>query len=200
VTIGTDPVAREKSRSHRRQVAIATALLGWGLGYAAYRTYYAAGGQLGMFGRPTSDAQFRAVNAAGACIVLVGALLPAVLVRAASWRRVGPVLGWVIGVGCCMHAFVDGSLRLLSVTGVYPTQLPAQFWQSFDRRASDLQDLLLNEPWFLVEGLLWLALGAARVVPSHRLRWLILAAIACALLTVVGVLSGLEVIGSFRIG
>lgn len=200
MTTGSDPVVREKSRSHRRHVAIATALLGWGLGYAAYRGYYAAGGQLGMFGRPTSDTQFRVVNAAGAGIVLLGALLPAVLVRSGSWRRARPVLAWVSGVGCCMHAFVDGTLRLLSVTGVHPTQLPTQFWSSFDRQASDLQDLLLNEPWFLVEGLLWIALGATWIPSPYRHRWLISAAGACLLLTVVGVLSGLEVIGSFRLG
>jgi len=27
-------------------------------------------------------------------------------------------------------------------------------WLSFDRHAADMQDLLLNEPWFLIEGLL----------------------------------------------
>ena len=153
-----------------------------------------------MIGRPLSDDRFRAVNATGAVIVLLGALLPAVVVRARSWRRAAPVLGWIIGVGCCMHAFVDGALRLLSVTGVHPTQLPAEFWLTFDRRAADLQDLLLNEPWFLVEGLLWIAFGATWVAPSHRRHWLVSAAGACLLLTVVGVLSGLEVIGSFRIG
>jgi len=83
---------------------------------------------------------------------------------------------------------------------VRPTQLPAELWQSFDRRASDLQDLLLNEPWFLVEGLLWIALGLACVRPSRRDSWLITAAGACLLLTAVGVLSGLDVIGSFRLG
>ena len=99
-----------------------------------------------------------------------------------------------------MHAFVDGVLRVFSVTGVHPTQLPATAWQSFDRRAADLQDLLLNEPWFLVEGLLWGALGLAFVSASGRRPWLISAVVACVLLTVVGVLSGLDVIGSIRLG
>ncbi|HEY6933630.1 MAG TPA: hypothetical protein VI452_09540 [Marmoricola sp.] len=99
-----------------------------------------------------------------------------------------------------MHAFVDGVLRLLSLTGVHPTQLPPGLWRSFDRRASDLQDLLLNEPWFLIEGLLWLALGAASIQCSRRRPWCTSAAAACPLLTVAGVLSGLEVIGSFRVG
>jgi hypothetical protein len=99
-----------------------------------------------------------------------------------------------------MHAFVDGTLRLLSLTGVHLTELPADLWQSFDRRAADLQDLMLNEPWFLIEGVLWIALGVASTRPSRRRTWLVSAAAACLLLTVVGVLSGLDVIGSFRIG
>lgn len=196
---GSDTVAREHFDVYRRQRIIAAALFLWALGYAAYRAYYAAGGQLGMIGQPTSDAQFRTVNAAGAGIVLLGALLPPVLVRTALLRPAAPVLAWIVGVGCCMHAFVDGTLRLLSVTGLHATQLPAQFWQSFDRRAADLQDLLLNEPWFLVEGLLWVALGLA-CIQSYRRAWLLTASGACLLLTVTGVLSGLHVIGSVRIG
>ena len=190
----------EQSATYRPQRAIATALAVWGLGYACYRAYYAAGGEIGMIGQPMSEAQFRAVNAGGAVIVLLGALLPLVLVRATSLRPAAPILAWIIGVGCCMHALVDGILRSLSLTGVHPTQLPAELWQSFHRRAADLQDLLLNEPWFLVEGMLWVALGVASTRTSRRRPWLASAAGACLLLTVVGVLSGLDIIGSFRIG
>lgn len=190
----------EQSATYRAQRAIATALAVWGLGYACYRAYYAAGGEIGMIGQPMSDAQFRAVNAGGAGIVLLGALLPLALVRATSLRPAAPALAWIVGVGCCMHAFVDGTLRLLSLTGVHLTQLPAELWQSFDRRTADLQDLLLNEPWFLVEGMLWLALGVASIRTSRRRPWLASAAGTCLLLTAVGVLSGLDVIGSFRIG
>lgn len=195
-----DTAVAEQSATYRAQRAIATALAVWGLGYACYRAYYAAGGEMGMIGQPMSDAQFRAVNAGGAGIVLLGALLPLVLVRATSLRPAAPTLAWIVGVGCCMHAFVDGTLRLLSLTGVHLTQLPAELWQSFDRRTADLQDLLLNEPWFLVEGMLWLALGVASIRSSRRRPWLASAAGTCLLLTVVGVLSGLDVIGSFRIG
>lgn len=199
-TTDRDEVVAEQSATYRAQRAIATALAVWGLGYACYRAYYAAGGEIGMIGEPMSDAQFRVVNAVGAGIILIGALLPLALVRAASLRSAAPVLAWIVGVGCCMHAFVDGVLRLLSLTGVHLTELPADLWQSFDRRASDLQDLMLNEPWFLVEGLLWVALGITSLQSSRRRPWLASAAAACLLLTVVGVLSGLDVIGSFRIG
>lgn len=43
---GRDAAAREHVDADHRQRAIAAALLAWALGYAAYRAYYAAGGQL----------------------------------------------------------------------------------------------------------------------------------------------------------
>ncbi|WP_190812817.1 hypothetical protein [Saccharopolyspora pogona] len=114
-----------------RGIVVALAL--WGFAYACYRAYYAAGGTVGMIGEPVSSAQFRAINAVGAAIILFAAVL-------------------------------------------------------------------LNEPWFLVEGLLWAALGVTFVATSRRRAWLMSAIVGCLLLTVVGVLSGLGVIGSFRFG
>jgi hypothetical protein len=182
-----------------RRAILAGALLIWALGYAAYRGYYALGGDAGMIGVPRSDADFRRVNAIGAGIVLLGALVPPVLVAVKRLRPVAAVLGWVVGVGCTMHALVDSILRVLSLTGVHPTELPADFWASFDRRTADLQDLFLNEPWFLVEGLLWIALGLASTREPRRRAWWVSATYACLLLTIVGVLSGLDVIGSVTV-
>ena len=179
---------------------VAIALAVWSLAYAGYRAYYAAGGQFGLFGEPVSSAQFRAINAIGAAIILVAGVLPLIALRVHAVRRALTVICWIAAVGCCMHALVDGTLRVLSLTGVHPTVLPASVWRSFDRRAADLQDLLLNEPWFLVEGLLWAVLGVALVRPSRRYVWMVSAVIACLLLSAVGVLSGLGVIGSFHFG
>jgi hypothetical protein len=188
----------DHARAPARRVA--TALAVWGGAYALYRGYYAVGGQVGMIGEPLSQAQFRAVNGVGAAVIALAAAAPPVCVRARPLRRLLPALGWLGAVGCCMHALVDIVLRLLSVTGVHPTRLPASFWQSFDRRAADLQDLLLNEPWFFVEGVLSAALGVALVHPSRRRVWLVSAALACTAATVVGVLSGLGVIGQIHLG
>ena len=98
-----------------------------------------------------------------------------------------------------MHALVDSTLRVLSLTGRRPTELPAKVWGSFDRRTADLQDLFFNEPWFLAVGLLWAALALSFVRPARR-AWVISAVLACAVLTIVGVLSGLDVIGAVRVG
>jgi hypothetical protein len=184
---------------HRQRIAVALAL--WSLWYALYRGYYAVGGTLAMIGRPTSEAQFRAINAIGSiAILLFAGVLPLVAVRERALSRAVPVLAWIGAVGCCMHALVDSTLRILSITGVHPTQLPASAWISFDRHAADLQDLLLNEPWFWIDGLLWLALGLAFVHAAARPRWLASAVAMMLALTVIGVLSGLGAIGSFRVG
>lgn len=178
----------------QRKIALGLAL--WGFAYACYRAYYAAGGTIGMIGEPVSDAQVRAINAWGAAIILFAAVLPLVTIRVNALRRAVPILGWIGAVGCCMHALVDSTLRVLSVTGIRPMQLPASLWRSFDRHAADLQDLLLNEPWFLVEGLLWAALALTFVTPAHRRAWLISAIAACLLLTADGILNGLDIISS----
>lgn len=194
----TDPGSPE--RGHRRPRRIGAVLAIWAFAYACYRAYYAAGGRFGLIGTPVSDAQFRAINAVGAAIILFAAVLPLLGLRIRPLRRALPVLGWIGAVGCCMHAVVDGILRVLSVTGVQPTQLPSSSWLSFDRHAADLQDLLLNEPWFLVEGLLWAALSLSLVRAGRRRPWLLSAVAACLVLSVIGVLSGVHVIGALYLG
>jgi hypothetical protein len=179
---------------------VAVALAAWSFAYAGYRAYYAAGGQIGMPGEPISRAQYRAINAVGAAIIFVAGAVPLIALKVYAVRRALPVLCWIAAVGCCMHALVDITLRIFSLTGVHPTQLPASVWRWFDRRTADLQDMLLNEPWFCIEGLLWAALGVAIVRPARRRTWMLTAAVACLLLTVVGVLSGLDIIGSFHVG
>jgi hypothetical protein len=191
-------VNREKAVPERAAV-IALALALWSFAYAGYRAYYALGGQVGMIGDPESQSTFQVLNTVGALVILGAGILPLVAVRVPVAARALPVLGWIGGVGCCMHALVDMTLRVLSLAGVHPTELP-DFWLSFDRRRSDLQDLLLNEPWFLVEGLLWAALALGCVAHDQRRRWLWSALVACAVLTTVGILSGLDVIGSFIVG
>ena len=136
----------------------------------------------------------------GAAIIFVAGAVPLIALKVDAVRRVLPLLCWIAAVGCCMHALVDITLRIFSLTGVHPTQLPASVWRWFDRRSADLQDLLLNEPWFFLEGLLWGVLGVALVRPSRRRVWLLTGTMTCLLLTVVGVLSGLGVIGSFHLG
>ena len=188
------PRLQPRRRPPRELLLLASA---WALAYAAYRGYYALGGTVGLFGRPVSESRFRAVNAAGAGIILVAAVLPWLVMLSHRFRRITPALGWIVAVGCCMHALVDATLRVLSLTGVHPMQLPSSFWASYDRRSADLQDLFLNEPWFFIQGLLWAAVALHVVRRSRRRMWLVSAGAATAALTALGILSGLDEIGSF---
>jgi hypothetical protein len=174
----------------------------WALLYAAYRGYYALGGTIGMFGTPVSMSQWRLINAVGAAIILTAAVLPVATLPLWQRRKARLVLlalCWVIAVGCVMHALVMGTVRILSLVGMLHMDFP--FFASIDRRESDLQDLLLNEPWFLVEGLLWGTLGWFRLasVRSRRL-WVGSGLVATVILTVIGVLSTAGIIGRFIVG
>lgn len=175
----------------------------WALLYALYRGYYALGGTFGMFGVPVSESQWRLINAIGAGILLVAAAAPIVLLP--LWRRprLRPVLlalCWVVVVGCIMHALVNGIQRVLSLAGILTIDLP--FWQSIDRRESDLQDLLFNEPWFFVEGMLWAAIAWTGALGwSPRRHWWVMSALAAIVaLTAIGLLSAFGVIGTFIVG
>lgn len=187
----------------RRRRQLAAALAVWAVWYAAYRFYYAFGGEFGMIGQPASPADFRRINLVGGAVILLAAVLPLIAVRLWRYRLVRvlvPVVAWVAAVGCCTHALVNMTGSVLSLTGVHAIDYPAGFWLSIERRAAALQDLVFNEPWFFIEGLLWGLLAWVTTLSSSRRRWLMVAVGACALATAIGVLSGLNVIPAFRLG
>jgi hypothetical protein len=185
-------------------VRVCVAASVWGVAYGAYRGYYALGGTLGMVGAYSSPAVWRSINAAGAAALLVAAAVPVAalwLSRRRVARAVLLVLFSIAAVGLVMHALIDEVQRLLSLTGLaarWHLSLPATStagWLWKDQHASDLQDVLLNEPWFLVEGLLcatvvWLALGPG----TTRRRWLAGSLVAVAACVAFGLLTALGVV------
>jgi hypothetical protein len=178
----------------------AYAACGWALLYAAYRGYYALGGTFGMFGTPVSMCEWRLINAYGAAIILVAAVLPVATLPLWQRRRARSVLlalCWVIAVGCVMTRWSWP----LPASSAWPACCTWTSRSSIDRHEADLQDLLLNEPWFLIEGLLWGVLGWLRFesVRSRRL-WVASGLVATVTLTVIGVLSTVGIIGRFIVG
>lgn len=157
---------------------------------------------MGMPGTPDSIAQWRRINAIGGVILFVAAALAIVLgtVWPRRLRLLGLAICWIAAVGCVSHALIDIGQRIASLTGALTISYP--FWRTIDRRTADLQDLFFNEPWFLVEGLLWAAIawnGALR--ESERRRWWIGSAVAATIAsTAVGLLSAFGVIGKLIIG
>lgn len=184
-------------------VSAARLAAAWAFLYALYRGYYALGGTFGMFGVPVSESEWRQINALGAAILLVGAAAPLVLLRMWCRPRIRTVLFalcWMVLVGCVAHATVNITQRVLSLMGLLTIDYP--FWASIDRRQADLQDLLWNEPWFLIEGLLWAAIAwtGGLSCSRHRMAWVTSALIAIVMLTVVGLLSAFGVIGEVIVG
>jgi hypothetical protein len=185
------------TRSALRSASLMVA--GWGLGYALYRGYYAAGGTAFLPGTLADRSEFRTINAAATIILLGAAALP--LAALPLWARprerlVLLAVFWLIVVGCTMHALVDAVQRVLSLAGLHDVRYPSSVWASIDTRAADLQDLFFNEPWFLLEGLgfallAWMVLGPGRA----RRMWVGSALAAATALTSVGLLSALGVLG-----
>jgi hypothetical protein len=188
----------------RRLASVSIAVAIWGLGYALYRGYYALGGTLRLPGTLADPSQFRLINAAAVAILAVASVLPIAMLP--LWRRprVRPVLlavCWLVAVACTMHALIDSIERVLSLAGLLRIEYPSTIWATIDRRSADLQDLFFNEPWFLLEGLGYAALGWIVLGPGRHRRWWIGSAIAATLvLTVLGLLSATGVIGKVIIG
>jgi hypothetical protein len=203
VTTSTNPIEAQPSRRAAPIVTASRFAAAWALFYALYRAYYALGGTVGMFGVPVSDDQWRYINAVGAGILLVGAAAPLALLTLWPRPRLRPMLlafCWVVTVGCIMHALVDMIQRAASLAGLLSMHLP--FWQTIDQRQSDLQDLLFNEPWFLIEGLAWATIawmGGLKSSP-HRRWWIVSALAAIVALTIVGLLSAFDVTDRFVVG
>lgn len=200
-TIANGRLARIRDAG-RLRVRLGYAAGAWALLYAAYRGYYALGGTIGMFGTPVSESDWRRINAIGAVLLVMAAVVAFASTRWWHRRYLGKALlvfAWAAFVGCVMHALVDVTIRLLSMAGVIQMDFP--FWVSIDRQASNLQDIFLNEPWFLIEGLLWGTLGWVGLTTDRaRRRWLLSAVIVIALLTANGLLAQFGVVGKVIIG
>ena len=174
---------------------------GLGLAYVSYRGYYALGGTAGMFGVPESQAQWAFLNAFAAVGLLVASAVPIVALPLWDRRVARPILltlFTVAAVGLVMHALIDETQRLLHLAGLadrFHIHVRLAGWRSVDMRASDVQDILLNEPWFLGQGLVCGALVWVVLHRRARTWWLAGAAFATAVCTTVGVLSTMGVVG-----
>ena len=156
-----------------------------------------------MLGTPMSQQQWRLINGVAGALLFVWSFLPIALLNTWRRRRARPALlglCWVVAVGCVSHALIGIVQRVSSLAGTLTISYP--FWQRIDRRQADLQALFFNEPWFLIEGVLWVAIawgGALHESPRRR-WWLGSAVAATAAMTAVGLLSAFGVIGQVIIG
>lgn len=192
----------EQLKRGDRQLLIACALGFWGLWYAAYRGYYALGGTEWIPGTVLSATDFRSINAIAAVLLLAAAVLPVVAVK--SWKRpvvqrILLVVLWIGAVGCVTHAVVDVVQQVMGLNGLLVVHVD-QAMLRLDRRAAAFQDIFLNEPWFLLEGLLFAALALVSVRGRAASWWLVTAIAATVILIPLGVLTALGVLHRVIIG
>jgi hypothetical protein len=196
-----DELTKNRQMRLRRLYIVASL---WATWYALYRAYYALGGMGFLFGTIAEPSVFRRVNALGAAVIFILAFLPLVVLKlwnSEKWHRFALAVCWLIAVAACAHAFIDMTQRILSLSGHLHVQYDMKVWQSINYHKSDLQDLLFNEPWFLVEGLLFAMIGWKNM-PSRprRLQWIISVGLLVAVMSIIGILSATGVIGKLIIG
>ena len=156
-----------------------------------------------MLGTPVSESQWRTINlVAAVSLLLLLAVLPIAVLPLWKWPRTRLVLlglCWILAVGFVMHGVIDDLQRVLSLTGLLHLNYP--FFATVDRRAADIQDLLFNETWFLLEGALWGILGWMGLSSLRGRRWWLgTACAAVAVLTAVGLLAAYGVVGKTILG
>lgn len=172
------------------------ALSAWSLLYMLPHLYWALGGDALLFMVRESAVElddWRAINWA-ASVVLTGAALigPALI-----WFATRPRLRVATLAACLAGAAIAGShgafgiaYRALNVAGV--TDIDGS---AFDASEHEwvLWDLFVFEPWFLIEGVLFIGAGAAALTTTRaRARWTIACVAAIGVATLTGLL-GLRV-------
>jgi len=174
----------------------------WALWYAIYRAYYGFGGTVDMFGTPVSESQWRTINLVAAVLLPLVAVLPIAVLP--LWKRprmrlVLLGLCWVLAVGFVVHGVIDDLQRVLSLTGLLHLNYP--LFATVDRHAANIQDLVFNETWVLIDGALWGILGWMGLSSLRgRQWWLGTACAAMAVLTAVGLLAAYGVVGKTILG
>ena len=99
-----------------------------------------------------------------------------------------------------MHAIIDMTQRVLSLLGQFTVIYPMDLWASVDRRAADLQDLFGNEPWFLIEGLLFATIGMLNLSLRGRRVFVVTAVVAITVSVTVGLLTATGHLGRVIVG
>jgi hypothetical protein len=183
------PSVHEEASAARPPARWPLMLCAWSLLYVLPHLYWALGGEAFLFTVKRSAAElddWRAINLAASVVLACAALLGPALM----WSAGHPRLRAATLVACAGGAAIAAShgafgilYRALNVAGVVEVDGVA-----FDVSTHEwvLWDLFVFEPWFLIEGLLFVAAGAAAMTTDRsRRRWTAacLAAIGVATLT-----------------
>jgi hypothetical protein len=158
--------------------------------------YWALGGNALLFTVKRSAAEmddWRAINWAASVVLMGAALIGPALI----WFTARPRLRGVTLAACAAGAAIAGShgafgiiYRALNVAGV--TEIDGATFDSSNHGWA-LWDLAVFEPWFLVEGILFVAAGAATFTTHRSRRWWIAGCLAATGIATMAGLAGLRV-------
>ena len=155
--------------------------------------YWAVGGQLWLPGGATTTAipALRPANWAVSVLLLVGAVLLLALARPANLRiPAGLLLApiWIGAVVCVSHGLFGMVTKGLYVSGLHgAVNYSVGHWTVAQKNTAAARDLLVFEPWFLLEGVLLALAGHQflRTAPARR-RWTVALLAAIAVIDVFG--------------
>lgn len=172
------------SRSSRASLIAGYAVAIWSLLYLLPHLVWALGVRAGFVALHPSIATlpgWRTINWIASVILGIAALLGLALRQRSGNTAVHRAKLTIAWFGSCIataHGLVGIGMRIATISGWPQPAAPAWlYW-----------DLLVFEPWFLIEGVL-LAVAGAVLLPEqrHRVRW----ALACAAGTVVAIILAL---------
>ena len=184
-----EPVA---CASSRRSVTLAGwSLAVWSIAYVLPHLYWGLGGETGLSAvRPSASAmpEWEDINLVASLVLTIPAAIGIGLIRFAGERRVArPLLiaSWLGVAIAAGHGLFGIVYRTLHVAGV--TDIDGRSFE-LDRHGWVLWDLLVFEPWFLIEGILFAAVGRAALTGMEaKRRWTIACVVGVALATLSGI-------------
>jgi hypothetical protein len=191
VALARQPAGLDIGRVARLRVWGA-ALAVWSALYAIAHVYWALGGRAGfslLKPSATELERWEEINAIASVVLLVPVGLAIGLVHLRGRPRPHRVLLAATLVGATIaasHGMYGIAYRVLNIVGVIDIE-----GQSFELSTHPwvVWDLVLFEPWFLLEGILFVGVGRASLASARdRRRWLLACCIGIAAATVVGLL------------
>jgi hypothetical protein len=163
----------------------------WSMAYMLPHLYWALGGRAGMgLLRPSVLVlpEWELINWVASAILTAAGLLGLAFVYLRRGRFLRGLLLAIALAGCAVaasHGIYGIIYRILQIAGLAELEAGPFNW---NEHAYLVWDLVLFEPWFLIEGILlgvagWYYLNQ----PRHRQLWLL----ACIVATTIGLITGL---------
>ncbi|MBM7551634.1 DUF3995 domain-containing protein [Thalassobacillus pellis] len=180
-----------KPQSTRNLVWAGYAVFIWSIAYMLPHLYWALGGTIGLSLLKESIAEaayWKMINWVASGFLTAAGFLGIAFIYFRKQKIIGWFLLAIALIGCSIsasHGIYGIIYRLFQITGVVEMETGA--FNVADHKFV-LSDLLLFEPWFLIEGILLGVLGWCYLnKPRSRKIWLIL----CTAGVILGLISGL---------